>query len=94
MLPGIQTKIAHAEVIQDPDLPPRLEPVRDYHPTSWLKIVLKEGKTHQVRRMTAVVGFPTLRLVRVSIGKVSLDELQPGSWRYLLPQEINYLKAM
>ena len=89
VLPGIQTKLAHAEIIPEPSLPPRLKPVRGYHPTSWLKLVLQEGKKHQVRRMTAAAGFPTLRLVRYSIGLITIDGLQPGEWRFLSKMEIN-----
>jgi 23S rRNA pseudouridine2457 synthase len=50
-------------------------------PTAWLELTLREGKNRQVRRMTARVGFPTLRLVRASIGRVGLDGLAPGQWR-------------
>ena len=72
VLPDLQRYHAHAELIAEPDLPPRPKPVRDYHPTTWLRITLREGKKHQVRRMTAAVGYPTLRLIRVAIGPVSL----------------------
>jgi 23S rRNA pseudouridine2457 synthase len=88
VLPGIQTRPVTAEIIGDPGLPPRPVPVRGYHPTSWVRITLSEGKKHQVRRMTAAVGFPTLRLVRVSIGPVLLGNLLPGQWRYLKHYEI------
>ncbi len=87
VLPDLQRYHAGAELIPEPELPPRSKPVRDYHPTSWLKITLKEGKKHQVRRMTAAVGFPTLRLIRVAIGPVSLGELMPGEWRRLANDE-------
>lgn len=93
VLPGIQTRPAQVEIIPDPGLPPRPRPVRDYHPTTWLKIVLKEGKKHQVRRMTAAIGFPTLRLVRVAIGSLTLGDLQPGQWRSLNQGEIRLLKT-
>lgn len=87
LLPGLQTRAAHAEMIPDPALPPRSKPVRAYHPTSWLRVTLFEGKKHQVRRMTAAVGFPTLRLVRLAIGRLSLGDLAPGEWRELTRAE-------
>lgn len=63
-----------------PDVPPREPPVRFRAniPTSWLALTLCEGKNRQVRRMTAAVGFPTLRLVRYSIGQMTIDQMQPG----------------
>src|SRR5690606_26120682 len=62
---------------------PRDPPVRFRKsvPDAWLTIVLREGRNRQVRRMTAAVGLPTLRLVRIAIGDVRLDGLQPGQWR-------------
>lgn len=54
-------------------------------PTSWMSITLREGRNRQVRRMTAAVGFPTLRLIRVRIGAYALDDLPPGETRALLP---------
>jgi len=87
ILPGLQRYPARAELIAEPDLPPRSKPVRDYHPTSWIRITLREGKKHQVRRMTAALGYPTLRLVRVAIGPVSLAGLEPGQWRRLTEAE-------
>ena len=89
---GYRTKPAEVEIIPEPELPARAVPVRDYHPTTWLKIVLREGKKHQVRKMTAAVGYPTLRLVRVAIGPITLGNLQPGDWRYLRLSEIQKLK--
>ena len=52
-------------------------------PTSWLEVRIREGKNRQVRRMTAAVGYPTLRLVRAAIGALSLEGLAPGEWRRL-----------
>jgi pseudouridine synthase len=88
LLPGLQTRLAEVETIPEPDLPARSKPVRPYHPKTWLKMTLCEGKKHQIRRMTAAVGFPTLRLVRVAIGEVTLDGLQPGTWKELNQREL------
>lgn len=95
VVPDAQTMLpALVEQIAPPDLPPRSKPVRDYHPTSWIKLMIQEGKKHQVRRMTAAVGFPTLRLVRIAIGKIELGNLKPGEWRRLTDAEIRELKAL
>jgi 23S rRNA pseudouridine2457 synthase len=91
-LGDLQARPAEVEIIADPGLPARSKPVRPYHPTTWLKITLTEGKKHQVRRMTAGVGYPTLRLVRVKIGSLELGDLQPGGWRELSPQELKFLQ--
>lgn len=74
---------ADARPLDEPDLWPRHPPVRFRKsvPTSWLELVIREGRNRQVRRMTAAVGLPTLRLVRVRIGPWSLEGLQPGEWR-------------
>jgi len=82
------TKPAGARVIDEPaNLWPRDPPIR-YRariPTTWLELTLREGKNRQVRRMTARVGFPTLRLVRAAIGSVGIDGLVPGAWRRIDP---------
>ncbi len=69
----------------EPDFPPRDPPVRFRLsvPTAWLEMTLIEGKNRQVRKMTAAVGFPTLRLIRTAIGKLELSGLAPGGWREL-----------
>ena len=74
---------AEAKLIDEPLLWPRNPPVRFRKsvPTSWLEIILREGKNHQIRRMTAALGFPTLRLVRHRIADWCLGELKPGESR-------------
>jgi 23S rRNA pseudouridine2457 synthase len=94
VLPGIQSQPAQSRSIPQPEFPDRPAPVRNYHPTSWLEIVLREGKKHQVRRMTAAVGFPTLRLIRIAIGQLSLGALPPGQWRHLDASEIRALSKL
>lgn len=77
------TRPAEVDRIADPELWPRDPPirVRKSVPDCWLKLTISEGRNRQVRRMTAAVGHPTLRLVRWSIGDWSLEGLQPGAWR-------------
>jgi 23S rRNA pseudouridine2457 synthase len=81
---------------EEPQLPPRAVPIRYRKnvPTAWLRLVLTEGKKRQVRRMTAAVGHPTLRLVRVGIGPLTLGNLEPGAWRELIAEELGVLRAM
>lgn len=78
------TRPAEAERIADPELWPRDPPVRFRKsvPDCWIRLTIREGHNRQVRRMTAAVGHPTLRLVRWSIGDWSLDGIQPGEWQY------------
>ncbi len=90
MLKDGPTRPAGARLLAEPPpLPDRPVPIRYRKnvPTAWLELVLTEGRNRQVRRMTAAVGFPTLRLVRVAIGEITLDGLTPGQWRDLNPAE-------
>ena len=78
------TRPAHARLIDEPPaLWPRNPPIRwrAHVPTAWIELRIGEGRNRQVRRMTAAVGLPTLRLIRTAIGDWSLDGLQPGEWR-------------
>jgi len=78
------TKPGKAEIVSPtPIFEPRAKKIRDerHGPTSWVSLTIKEGKYRQVRKMTAAVGFPTLRLVRVRIGNTRLGDLKSGEWR-------------
>lgn len=79
------TRPAGAEKMPEPALWPRVPPVRyrESVSTSWIELTITEGKNRQVRRMTAAVGFPTLRLIRYRIGDWSLEDLAPGQYRKL-----------
>lgn len=81
---SFRTRGAKAQVIS-PEWPDRIPPirVRKTVPDAWLALTLTEGKNRQVRRMTAAVGLPTLRLIRVSMGPWKLDNLAPGQWQEL-----------
>lgn len=97
MLSDGPTRPARARRIEgDPVLPDRPVPIRFRKnvPTCWIEIVLTEGRNRQVRRMTAAVGFPTLRLVRVAIGGIRLDGMQPGEWRELTADERRALSGV
>ena len=77
------TRPARARTIEPPELWPRDPPirVRKAIPTAWLELAITEGRNRQVRRMTAAAGLPTLRLVRVAVGELTLGGLSPGDWR-------------
>jgi 23S rRNA pseudouridine2457 synthase len=92
-----RTRPAEVEVLPEPPtLPDRPVPIRFRQnvPTVWLRLVLREGRNRQVRRMTAAVGHPTLRLVRVAVGPVLLGDLEPGRWRDLGPEEQAELRTL
>ena len=94
VLNGKKTKPAGVRLLpDDPQLPERPVPIRFRKnvPTAWLELTLREGLNRQVRRMTAAVGHPTLRLVRVAIGPITLGGLQPGKWRDLTSSEIEQI---
>jgi 23S rRNA pseudouridine2457 synthase len=89
VIEGRKTLPAEAKQIH-PDVPPRDPLIRERKniPTSWIELALREGRNRQVRKMTASVGFPTLRLIRVTIGQFHLPaDLAPGQWRELEPAE-------
>lgn len=93
---GRKTMPAGAELLTAaPDIPDRSVPIRERRniPTAWIQLTLTEGKNRQVRKMTAAAGVPTLRLIRVAIGSLSLNELQlkPGQWRRLTHTEVQKL---
>ncbi len=92
-----RTAPAQARVLPaPPDLWPRDPPIRERAsiPDTWLELTLTEGKKRQVRRMTAAIGFPTLRLVRVAIGPLALGALPPGEWREATAQEMAAVRRM
>ncbi|MCT0229649.1 pseudouridine synthase [Synechococcus sp. CS-1324] len=99
---GRRTLPARAERLADPAAAPRQPPIRHRLrvPTSWLQLDLREGRNRQVRRMTAAVGYPTLRLIRTAIDlmddgpALNLAGLEPGQWRQVTNEESERLKAL
>lgn len=89
-----KTLPAKVKLIDDPGFPPRVPPIRERKniPTSWISLTLVEGRNRQVRRMTAAIGFPTLRLVRVRIKNILLGNLKFGEVRELNGRELESLK--
>lgn len=90
--PTLPTRVERLET--EPNLPPRDPPIRVRQTVAdcWIKITLTEGRNRQVRRMTAAVGHPTLRLVRWAIGDITLDGMQPGEWQPLSKAEEDKLR--
>jgi 23S rRNA pseudouridine2457 synthase len=86
---GRRTRPAEVERVAEPSVPPRSVPIRFRKsvPTTWLKITLREGRNRQVRKMTAAVGHPTLRLIRIGIGPLRLEGLTSGEWREMTSGE-------
>lgn len=90
LIQGYKTLPCRAWILEpQPQLPPRNPPIRFRKnvPDLWIGLQLVEGKNRQVRRMTAAIGHPTLRLLRASFGKLQLGNLPPGSWKELTPSE-------
>ncbi len=88
------TRPAQARAVRNLEIEPRDPPIRfrkDIR-TSWIELTLREGRNRQVRRMTAAVGFPTLRLIRTAIGSIRLDGLRAGTWRELSEREVRGLR--
>lgn len=90
VIDGYRTRSCHARRLDPaPEVPPRDPPirVRKHVPDAWIALELTEGKNRQVRRMTAAIGHPTLRLIRARIGEFALGSLSPGAWRELTAAE-------
>ncbi|MEM9567594.1 MAG: pseudouridine synthase [Cyanobacteria bacterium P01_E01_bin.34] len=96
VIKGYKTQPARVRAIPEPQLPERAVPIRYRKsiPTSWLELCLAEGKNRQVRRMTAAVGFPTLRLVRSNLAFLTLVGLEVGQWRDLTSSELKQLRVL
>ena len=96
VIEGRRTRAADAELLAEaPEFPDRDVPIRFRKnvPTAWIKLSLKEGRNRQVRKMTAAVGHPTLRLIRTSFGPLTLSNLKPGEHRSLTSSEVSSLLA-
>lgn len=97
LIKDVRTAPAKVKLLQEePEVWERATPIRFRKniPTSWLEIKISQGLNRQVRRMTAAVNFPTLRLIRPSIGPLTIGDLQPGEYRELTPQEVAKLKSL
>jgi 23S rRNA pseudouridine2457 synthase len=94
---GVQLKDFRSQpckvmLVETPGLEERRKPVTPHGPTFWIRIQISEGKKHQIRHMSAAVGYPCLRLIRVAIGSIGIGDLNPGQWRELTEQEVALLK--
>lgn len=92
---GKKTLPCQAKILgEDLDVPERNPPIRSRKsiPTCWIELKIREGRNRQVRRMTAAIGFPTLRLIRYSIANLSLDGLNPGEWKEIKKGDIKLEK--
>jgi 23S rRNA pseudouridine2457 synthase len=91
VIEGRKTRPAEVRLLdEDPNLPLRSVPIRFRItvPTAWIELTIREGRNRQIRKMTAAVGHPTLRLVRIKIGNIRMGELQPGQWKIIEKNEI------
>jgi 23S rRNA pseudouridine2457 synthase len=79
-------------LVEPPNFTDRRKPLTPHGPTFWIRIQIHEGKKHQIRHMTAAIGYPCLRLIRAAIGSIGIGDLQPGQWRELTQPEIQKLK--
>lgn len=95
LIEGKKTLPAKVSLIDEPNFEPRIPPIRERKtiPTSWISVTITEGRNRQVRKMTAVVGHPTLRLVRVRIKNITLGNMKIGEVRQLTYSEIEGLKV-
>lgn len=92
---GEKTKPAYVRLLEaEPNIPPRTPAIRYRKnvPTAWIEITLREGRNRQIRKMTAAVGHPALRLIRIAIGELSLGALKPGESRRLGEKEVKKLR--
>lgn len=97
LIKDVRTAPAKAKLLsEEPIVWERSTPIRFRKniPTSWVEIKISQGMNRQIRRMTAAVGYPTLRLIRPSIGPLTLGDLQPGEYRELTPREVAKLKTL
>ncbi len=91
VIEGKKTLPAVVKKINEPGFPPRIPPIRERKniPVSWISLTITEGRNRQVRKMTSAAGFPTLRLIRVRINNISLDDMQPGEVREIQLKDLS-----